>query len=261
MLLSHVIESYETHWRRDRKLGYPDYIGVAGDFQTSRDEQVRKIDSILPLIEQRYIARLRENFHRVLEIAMGMYNDKNPNYESLLAKLEDSLLRHNVRGERMFNDLPDENDPFISWDDNKPCGIIGGHLTKYKDDKADVWPPDSPNGASSADDLYLKELSNLPPPPESLITNEELDNVKRRTVENAYHLVQSFTRIVSENDNSDKDLELPIRRFDPGDDIMIRAKAKFFTILNGDCPTGRSSLDTPSVSEVKDSRTGERCLS
>lgn len=81
VILSNIIDKYETHWRNDRKQGYPDFLGSSGEvdpsfLQGNREEQVQKMASLLPILEQRYINKLKDNFHRILDIIMTMFKER-----------------------------------------------------------------------------------------------------------------------------------------------------------------------------------------
>lgn len=57
---------------------------------------------------------------------------RNGQYATLAARLEEALINHEVRGEKILNDMPDSDDPFVEFDSEVPknCGAIGDHLKK-----------------------------------------------------------------------------------------------------------------------------------
>lgn len=97
-----------------------------------------------------------------------------------------------------------------------------------------------PSSNESAEDIYIKELANLSLQ-DKYLTEEELENNKQNTVDNNFHLVSSFNKLPENEDSlvttECKDQLFPVIYRKNDDDIMVQAKANFFTILSNDTKT------------------------
>lgn len=178
----------------------------------TREEQVAKLSEILPELEASYMSRLRNKFNetvvRIKEIA---YNH-DPIYLKLLEHTQLALLNHEIRGETV---------------------ITNNGATSYEE-----WS----NGThKDVEDEYMKEIVNITNRQLPEVNLEELEAVKQKTEESAYHLIDSVERLLDSSSvsSSCENFDLfpysndALQMEEKPKEIIGNGKLHFFNILNG----------------------------